>query len=117
MLFGYLSLVNPMWLWALPVAVAVPLFAHLLSSRGGQVVRFPATRFVQMAAANHAKWLRPRHWLLLLLRCAFLSLIALAFTGPVWYHAGPPAPGGCGHGAGLGSFCFDEPALSWRDAV
>ncbi len=90
MLPGFVQLMSPMWGWALLAAAGVPLLAHLLSRRGGRLAPFPAVRFVQQAAADCARFLRPRHWLLLLLRMLLLALIALAFARPIWYRTAPP---------------------------
>jgi len=84
-----LSFLAPGWAWALAGAVAVPLIAHLLSRRGGRVFEFPATRFVQQAVSDTARMLRPRHWLLMLLRIAALALLVGAFMQPVWLDAVP----------------------------
>lgn len=88
---GSVSLLAPWWAWALIGAVGVPIAAHLLSRHGGRLLDFPATRFVQQAVSDTAKLLRPRHWLLLVLRIAALALLVIAFMQPVWLSATPGA--------------------------
>lgn len=87
---------SSIWAWGFAAAIGVPLLAHLLSQRGGRLAVFPTVRFVQKAAADTAKWLRPRHWLLLLLRIAVLSLIVAAFMRPIWQREAPAAEQGEG---------------------
>lgn len=89
MLPGFVQLLSPAWTWALLAAVGTPLLAHLLSRRGGRLAPFPAVRFVQQAMADCARLLRPRHWLLLILRTLLLALVAMAFARPVWYRTTP----------------------------
>ncbi len=89
--FAAVSLLAPWWAWALTGAVGVPLVAHLLSRRGGRVMDFPATRFVRQAVTDTSRMLRPRHWLLMLLRIAALALLVAAFMQPVWLDAKPLA--------------------------
>ncbi len=84
MVVAMLELVNPAWAWGL-AATGLPVLAHLLSSRGGRLVAFPAVRFLQQAAADTARWLRPRHWLLMALRITAIAAIMLALTRPVWH--------------------------------
>lgn len=84
-----IELLHPLWGWAIAAAVGAPLLAHLLSQRGGRLAAFPATRFVAQASADVAKWLRPRHWLMLLLRILILALVAAAFMQPIWRRQAP----------------------------
>ncbi|MEE9212528.1 MAG: BatA domain-containing protein [Phycisphaeraceae bacterium] len=89
MFIGPINVLNPLWLWGLAAAVGVPLAAHLLSRWGGRLAVFPTIRFIQQASADCARWTRPRHWLLLILRCGLLALIVGAFARPVWYRQRP----------------------------
>ena len=81
---GAVSFAHPQWLWVLPVAVGVPLLAHLLSRGGGRRVVFPGTRFLGRAVAGSSRWWRPRRWFVLALRAALLALIVAAFARPIW---------------------------------
>lgn len=82
-----LTFLTPWWGAAMFAAVGVPLLAHLLSSKGGRLAVFPTVRFVEQAAADVSRLLRPRHWLLMALRMALLGMIVLAFMQPVWRSA------------------------------
>ncbi len=85
-----LNISNTLWLWAVPIAVGVPLFVHLFGRRSGRVVVLPTARFVRQAVAGSSPWLRLRNGLLLLLRCVTLTLLVVGFARPVWY--GQPLP-------------------------
>ena len=94
MTLGYLQFASVVWLWALPVAVGIPLMAHLLKRRGGRVVVFPTIRFLVEAAGYQSRQTRPVNLLLLVLRVAILAMIVAAFARPVWYtHTPPPWAG------------------------
>ena len=84
MTLAWLQWINPIWAWALPIAVVLPLLAHLRSRSSGRVVEFPAARFVQQAITDYHRWSRPYHWLLLLWRTVLLALVAATMMGPVW---------------------------------
>lgn len=86
---GAIEFLSPLWGWAALAAVGVPVAAHLLSRRGGRLVWFPAVRFVQQATADRARFMRPRHWLMLLVRVLILALVVAAFTRPLWYRRRP----------------------------
>lgn len=62
-------------------AIALPILLHLLRRRPKRTIRFPALRFL-MATQKRSKsqWLQ--RWLVLLLRCAALALLAGAFARP-----------------------------------
>lgn len=87
------------WAAAGAAAIAVPIIAHLLARRGGPIVDFPAVRFVARAASDQARRHRPRDLLLLLLRCAAVACLALAFDRPTWSarSAGPEEATGVDH--------------------
>ncbi len=56
---------------------AVPVVLHLMMRQRPKVLEFPALRFVQARQASNRRTLRLRHWLLLALRMAALSLLAI----------------------------------------
>jgi|GEM_PF-2789981 len=72
-----LAFLNPMLLWALPLA-AVPIVIHVLNRRRFQKVPWAAMEFLLKAMKRNRKRLRFEQWLVLLLRVlAVLLLVAL----------------------------------------
>lgn len=84
-MLAYVQWMTPAWVWALPVAVLLPLVVHLLSQRGGKLAYFPAVRFVKKAVALQTRWYRPRHWLMLLIRMLILAAVIGALAQPIWW--------------------------------
>ena len=76
-----MGFLNPLWL-ALGAAVAVPLILHLLQRHQGPRVIFPAVRYLRRAEREHARRIKLRQLILLLLRVAALLLIAFAAARP-----------------------------------
>lgn len=70
--------------WALLLAglAAVPLLLHLLRRRSGERVDFPAVRYLLRAEKEHAREVRLRNFLLMLLRVAIVLAVALAAARP-----------------------------------
>jgi hypothetical protein len=81
---GFLS---PLWL-LLGAAVAVPLILHLLQRHQGPRVIFPAVRYLQRAEREHARRIRLRQLILLLLRVAAVLFLAFAAARPFIRGAG-----------------------------
>lgn len=81
---GFLS---PLLL-ALGAAIAVPLILHLFQRHHGPRVVFPAVRYLRRAETEHARRIRLRQILLMLLRIAALALIAFAAARPFLRAAG-----------------------------
>ncbi len=77
----------PLWL-LLAAAAAVPLILHLLQRHQGPRVVFPAVRYLQRAEREHARRIKLRQLLLLLLRVAALLAIALAVARPFFRRGG-----------------------------
>ncbi|MBL8726203.1 MAG: BatA domain-containing protein [Planctomycetes bacterium] len=72
-----LAFLNPLLLWALPLA-AVPIVIHLLNRRRFQRVPWAAMEFLLAAMKRNRKRLRMEQWLVLLLRTlAVLLLVSL----------------------------------------
>jgi hypothetical protein len=72
-----IAFLNPMLLWALPLA-AVPIVIHLLNRRRFQRVPWAAMEYLLAAMKRNRKRLRMEQWLVLLLRVlAVLLLIGL----------------------------------------
>jgi hypothetical protein len=76
-----MGFLNPLWL-ALGAAVAIPLILHLLQRHQGPRVIFPAMRYLRRAEREHARRIKLRQLLLLLLRVAALIFVALAAARP-----------------------------------
>jgi len=81
---GFLS---PLLL-ALGAAVAVPLVLHLFQRHQGPRVVFPAVRYLRRAETEHARRIRLRQILLMLLRIAAILVIAAAAARPFLHAAG-----------------------------
>jgi len=81
---GFLSPV----LLALGAAVAVPLILHLFQRHHGPRVVFPALRYLRRAETEHARRIRFRQLLLMLLRVAAIAALAAAAARPFLRSAG-----------------------------
>ncbi|MDA0658739.1 MAG: BatA domain-containing protein [Planctomycetota bacterium] len=64
------------------LALSIPVALHLLTRRKPLRMRFPAVRFLQQKQAQTHRQLQIRHWLLLMLRCLLLGLLALLLSRP-----------------------------------
>jgi hypothetical protein len=62
--------------------LAVPIVLHLVMRQQPKQLLFPALRFIQQRQAANRRQLQLRHWLLLLLRCLAIALLALALARP-----------------------------------
>ncbi len=62
--------------------LTIPVILHFLMQPKPRAVPFPAVRFLQRQQAANQRRLRLRHWLLLLLRCLAIGLLAAAMAGP-----------------------------------
>ena len=76
-----MSFLAPFFLLA-SAAIAVPIVVHLIQRERSRVVQFPSLMFVQKIPYQSVRRRRIRHWSLLLMRCAALLLIVLAFARP-----------------------------------
>jgi hypothetical protein len=76
-----MGLLHPGFL-LLGLAIAVPLFLHLLQRHQGPRVVFPALRYLRRAERESARRIKLRQILLLLLRMAAVLLIAFAAARP-----------------------------------
>ncbi|MEK9500610.1 BatA and WFA domain-containing protein [Gemmatimonadota bacterium DH-20] len=72
-----MSFLNPLFLLA-ATAIAVPLALHLFHRQETRRVVFPALRYLLRTEKEHARRIRLRQLLLLLVRCAIILLLALA---------------------------------------
>ena len=62
--------------------VLTPIVLHLLMKPKPKPFVFPALRFLRESAVSNRRQLRLRQWLLLLLRCLVILLLAAALAGP-----------------------------------
>ncbi len=76
-----LAFLNPMLLWALPLA-AVPIVIHLLNRRRFRRVPWAAMEFLLKAMKRNRKRLRMEQWLVLLLRTLAVLLLAMLVSRP-----------------------------------
>jgi hypothetical protein len=90
-----MSFLNPTLLGLLLPLLALPLMVHLLNKGFPRYLRFPSIELIKETMAQRSKLHRWRHWILLLLRTAFLALLLLAFLLPVLrrFGADPTAKG------------------------
>jgi len=89
-----MSFLNPALLfWLIPL-LGLPLLIHLLNKKFPRLFLFPSVENLRQTAARRSKWLRLRHWVLLLLRTCILALLLLAFLKPVLPRLGSNAAGG-----------------------
>ncbi len=72
-----MSFLSPLFLLA-ATAVAVPLALHLFHRNESRRVVFPALRYLLRTEKDHARRIRMRQLLLLLVRCGVVVLLALA---------------------------------------
>ncbi|HXJ71384.1 MAG TPA: BatA and WFA domain-containing protein [Candidatus Dormibacteraeota bacterium] len=91
-----MSFLSPALFAVLAPLLFLPLFIHLLSKGFPKQFKFPSLELLKQTTARRSKLHRWRHWILILLRTAFLLLLALAFLMPVLRKFGndPAAQGG-----------------------
>ncbi len=77
-----MSLLTPWFLLGLG-ALSVPILLHLTRRRARQVVDFPSLMFLSQVPYRSLRRRRLEHLTLLLLRCAALALLAIAFARPL----------------------------------
>lgn len=88
-----MSFLNPALLyWMIPL-LGLPLAIHLLNKKFPRLFPFSSVEYLCQAEARRSKWLRLRHWILLLLRTCLLALLLLAFLKPVRPRLGSNAAG------------------------
>src|SRR5262245_3210282 len=76
-----LAFLNPLLLWAVPLA-AVPIVIHLLNRRRFQRVPWAAMEYLLAALKRNRKRLRMEQWLVLLLRTLAVLLLAFLVARP-----------------------------------
>ena len=76
-----MALANPLLLIFGGVFVAIPIVLHLVMRRQPKHLIFPALRFIKERQETNRRRLQLRQWLLLLLRCMAIFLLAAALAG------------------------------------
>ncbi len=113
--FAFISLGAPLMLLGIG-AIALPIAAHLMSRRTRRRIVFPTIRLLMESRAAQSSLYRVRRWILLLLRCLALIMVATAFAMPSCSprHALDPADGNGKAGAAV-VFLIDVSASMDRD--
>ncbi|TWT38902.1 BatA domain-containing protein [Blastopirellula retiformator] len=62
--------------------IGVPILLHLVMRQQPKRIEFPALRFVRARQVQNQRRLELKHWILLLLRCCIILLLALALARP-----------------------------------
>ena len=76
------------WVLLLAAAAGVPLLLHLLRRRTGDKIDFPAVRYLMRMEREHAREVRLKNLLLMVLRIAIIVAIALAAARPLGWLPG-----------------------------
>src|SRR5262249_20222824 len=76
-----MTFLTPLFLAGL-ATLAVPVLVHLIQRERKRVVEFPSLMFVRRIPYQSVRRRRIRHWALLLLRAAAITLIVIAFARP-----------------------------------
>ena len=78
-----IHVLQPAWLGAM-AAIAAPVILHFWNDRRGKVLRIGSISLLTGASQRMAWSRRLSQWLLLLLRCLLLVLLAVLLAGPYW---------------------------------
>ncbi|MFB6457401.1 BatA domain-containing protein [Chitinophaga sp. Hz27] len=78
-----LHLLQPIWM-LLSAGIIIPVLIHLWHRKPGRVLRIGSIQLLKSATVRHARSLRLSELLLLLLRCAFIVLLAMLLSQPQW---------------------------------
>ena len=80
-MFSWLGAINP-WLLAGAAAIASPIIIHFLSKRRFRIVNWAAMDFLLAADRRNRRRIRLENFILLLLRCLAIALIAFLVARP-----------------------------------
>ena len=69
-------------LWG-TAAAAIPIIVHLISKSQYREVKWGAMHLIELTLKSRQRRLRLEHWLLMLLRCLLLALLALVMSRPI----------------------------------
>ncbi|RYE16452.1 MAG: hypothetical protein EOP42_33930 [Sphingobacteriaceae bacterium] len=78
-----LQLTNPLWLWAI-AAIIVPVLIHLWHIKTGKTLKIGSIALLGESAKQSSRSFLITDWLLMLLRCLLLLLLAFLLTEPLW---------------------------------
>jgi hypothetical protein len=78
-----MTFLSPALLGVLIPLAALPLVIHLLNKGFPRLFNFPSIELIKQTMAQRSRLHQWRHWILILLRTAFLLLLLLAFLRPV----------------------------------
>ena len=76
-----MSFLAPLFLAGL-VALAVPIFVHLINRERKEITEFPSLMFIQRIPYRSVRRQKIRNWLLFVMRCLALILLIAAFARP-----------------------------------
>lgn len=62
--------------------IAIPILLHLIMRQQPKLLVFPALRFIKQRQEANRRKMQLRHWILLLLRCLAIALLAAALARP-----------------------------------
>ncbi len=82
---------QPLALWT-ALALGLPILAHMAYRQITDKKRFPTLRFLRVSSIPRTGRRRPSDWVLLLVRCALFSLIALLLADPYFKSASMVSP-------------------------
>src|SRR5437868_2353594 len=74
---------EPIWLFT-AAAMSVPLLIHLWNLRKDKRLKIGSLLLITQSIQPTAKQVRLTEWLLLLLRCLLILLLAMLLSGPHW---------------------------------
>ncbi len=77
-----MAIASPLLLTLGSFFVAIPIVLHLVMRRKPTHLVFPAIRFVKQRRESNRRRLQLRHWLLLMLRCLAILVVAAALARP-----------------------------------
>jgi hypothetical protein len=78
-----LHFLQPIWLFAIAGIIA-PVAIHLWNNKEGKILPIGSIALLEMTSQKKARSRRISEWLLLLLRCFLLILLASLLAGPYW---------------------------------
>lgn len=77
------QLIEPIWLLAM-AGIAIPVIIHLWNIKKGKTLKVGSIAFLIQRSRQSARSLRLSDILLLVLRCLFISLLAMLLSKPLW---------------------------------